>query len=43
MFHITIDDLYLSKTFKREANIILASLTKDSAEYIETRNKFIRV
>ena len=43
MFFITADDLYLSKTFKREANIILASLDEYSTEYIETRNKFLRV
>ena len=43
MFFITPDDLYLSKTFKREANIILDSLKKDSVEYIVTKNKFIRV
>lgn len=43
MFFITYDDLYLSKIFKREANIVLASLKEDSVEYIETKNKFIRV
>lgn len=43
MFFITADDLYLSRTFKREANIVLASLTKDSVEYITTKNKFVRV
>ena len=43
MFHITIDDLYLSKTFKREANIILASLNIDSVDYILTKNKLTRV
>ena len=43
MFSITTDDLYLSKTFKREANIILASLKEDSVEYIVTRNKFVRI
>ena len=43
MFFITSDDLYLSKTFKREANIILASLEKDSVEYIVTKNKFVSV
>ena len=43
MFFITADDLYLSKTFKREANIVLASLKKDSVDYIVTKNKFLRV
>lgn len=43
MFIITSNDLYLSKTFKREANIILASLKKDSAEYIKTKNDFVTI
>ena len=43
MYFIAADDLYLSRTFKREANIILASLDEYSTEYIETRNKFSRI
>lgn len=43
MFFITADDLYLSRTFKREANIILASLKENSVEDITTKNKFVRV
>ena len=43
MYFIATDDLYLSRTFKREANIILASLDEYSTEYIETRNKFSRI
>lgn len=43
MFFITADDLYLSRTFKREANIVLASLKKDSVEDITTKNKFVRI
>jgi hypothetical protein len=43
MFFITADDLYLSKTFKREANIVLASLEKDGFVYITLKNKFTRI
>lgn len=43
MFFIDVNDLYLSKTFKREANIVLASLEKDSVDYILTKNKFTRI
>ena len=43
MFFITADDLYLSRTFKREANIVLASLEKDGFVYITLKNKFTRI